>query len=503
MATLEDLEGLVDATYLDSIRHGEADPGELELYASSKLHNWNTEVKTVNADYKVVSTFIYSGEEPDKVVQLARSGSIFAVKLLNKVVDMVSSAPTTGNRLPSSSPTGSRAAGQSTALISAYLLKQSAGKWKRKRWNQRWFVLDRDSGLLRYFRHASPLETVPLRQDAHGVVSLKHGGVSLVVQGDLPSGVPTPFCFTVLVEGQRELRLCADTNAEFRQWTATISAIISPMRAGLRVTEAKVAPTSAVSPTPSTSSAVEVPSPLQSPVAETKEKEVETVGERKEVEPRQMVEQCPMCRSASIKDGSMSPTSSTGSASGSEIAREKSSTKSRTQSATSRDQASTSSVDEPQPKRAAFLGESNGVKISAGASLRMCAPASVEIVSGSWTQIDATRKPGSIHRELPSSVLPTFQSPLGEKQGDGPGFNFITYFAIPPAIREMLDAPGEPSLQAVRVPRMTYSRALEGLEKYFNDVMAKVTQLESQYPNGVCDRNGVKIPTLCKPNDRS
>ncbi|KAG3202891.1 hypothetical protein PC128_g2878 [Phytophthora cactorum] len=44
--------------------------------------------------------------------------------------------------------------------------------------------------------------------------------------------------------------------------------------------------------------------------------------------------------------------------------------------------------------------------------------------------------------------------------------------------------------------RMTYSRALEGLEKYFNDVMAKVTQLESQYPNGVCDRNGVKIPTL-------
>ncbi|KAG6951964.1 hypothetical protein JG688_00013499 [Phytophthora aleatoria] len=480
---------------------------------------------------------------------------------------MVSSSqvPTTGNRLPSSSPTGSRAAGQSTALISAYLLKQCAGKWKRKRWNQRWFVLDRDSGLLRYFRHASPLETVPLRQDAHGVVSLKHGGVSLVVQGDLPSGVPTPFCFTVLVEGQRELRLCADTNAEFRQWTATISAIISPMRAGLRVTEAKVAPASAVSPTLSTSSAVEVPSPLQSPVAETKEKEVETVGERKEVEPRQMVEQMcslvignktvlvilnpvivlvrfgnvsawvliallanafcawllwfrapeqrvertssrvPTCRSASIKDGSMSPTSSTGSASGSEIARKKSSTKSRTQSATLRDQASTSSVDEPQPKRAAFLGESNGVKISAGASLRMCAPASVEIVSGSWTQIDATRfnvrqgpnyrktklkaasatallelvavdvyqsdlkadnvgsivdlsalKPetGNLDLFIVNCQVPSYQpsNPLwGEKQGDGPGFNFITYFAIPPAIREMLDAPGEPSLQAVRL----------------------------------------------------
>ncbi|KAG2773997.1 hypothetical protein Pcac1_g15152 [Phytophthora cactorum] len=81
MATLEDLERLVDATYLDNIQHCEADPGELELYASSKLHNWNIEVKTVNADCKVVSTFIYSVEEPDKVVKLARSGSFFAVKV--------------------------------------------------------------------------------------------------------------------------------------------------------------------------------------------------------------------------------------------------------------------------------------------------------------------------------------------------------------------------------------------------------------------------------------
>ncbi|KAG2774369.1 hypothetical protein Pcac1_g14891 [Phytophthora cactorum] len=81
MATLEDLEGLVDATYLDNIRHGEADPGELELHASSKFYNWNIEVKTVNTDCKVVSTFIYSVEEPDKVVQLAPSGSFFAVKV--------------------------------------------------------------------------------------------------------------------------------------------------------------------------------------------------------------------------------------------------------------------------------------------------------------------------------------------------------------------------------------------------------------------------------------
>ncbi|KAG3131834.1 hypothetical protein PI124_g21114 [Phytophthora idaei] len=81
MATLEDLDGLVDATYLDNIRHGEADPGELDLYASSQLHNWNIKVKTVNAHCNVVSTFIYSVEEPDKVVQLARSYLFFAVKV--------------------------------------------------------------------------------------------------------------------------------------------------------------------------------------------------------------------------------------------------------------------------------------------------------------------------------------------------------------------------------------------------------------------------------------
>ncbi|ETO69034.1 hypothetical protein F444_14274 [Phytophthora nicotianae P1976] len=476
---------------------------------------------------------------------------------------MVSSlqAPNASNRLPSSSPTGSRPAGQSMALISAYLLKQSAGKWKRKRWNQRWFVLDRDSGLLRYFRHASPLEAVPLRQDAHGVVSLKQGGVSLVVQGDLPSGVPTPFCFTVLVDGQRELRLCADTNVEFRQWTTSISAIISPVRAGLRVSEAKVVPTTPASPVPRTSSDAEVPSPVESPVTETKEKKVETVDKSREMEPREMVEQmCSLvtsnrtvlfalnpvvvlvrfgnvsvwlliallanafcvwllwfrttegtvnqtsspataCRSASMKNGSLSPSVSTGSANDAEMPRDKPSTKFKTQS---RDRTLSSSVDE-KPKRAAFLGQINGVKISAGASLKLCAPAASETVSGSWAHVDATRfnvrqgpnyrktklkaasapallelvavdvyrsdvkadnigsivdlsdlrpQTGKLDLIIVNCQVPSYQpsNPLwGEKQGDGPGFNFVTYFSIPPAIREMLDAPGEPSLQAVRL----------------------------------------------------
>ncbi|GMF35361.1 unnamed protein product [Phytophthora fragariaefolia] len=44
--------------------------------------------------------------------------------------------------------------------------------------------------------------------------------------------------------------------------------------------------------------------------------------------------------------------------------------------------------------------------------------------------------------------------------------------------------------------RMTFSRALEGLERYFDDVIAKVKQLQDQHPSGVCDSTDAKIPTL-------
>lgn len=53
--------------------------------------------------------------------------------------------------------------------------------------------------------------------------------------------------------------------------------------------------------------------------------------------------------------------------------------------------------------------------------------------------------------------VPNYQpsNPLwGEKQGDGTGFNFVTYFAIPLAVRKMLNestTAAEPPLQAVRL----------------------------------------------------
>ncbi|GMF35366.1 unnamed protein product [Phytophthora fragariaefolia] len=88
--------------------------------------------------------------------------------------------------------------------------------------------------------------------------------------------------------------------------------------------------------------------------------------------------------------GNLSPASSADSANGTEAPKEK--PKPKRKASLSRDRASSNSVDDALPaKCATFSGEINGVKIAAGASLKMCATAPTEIVSGCWTQVDATR----------------------------------------------------------------------------------------------------------------
>eukprot|EP00644_Phytophthora_capsici_P017703 jgi/Phyca11/120856/e_gw1.42.423.1 len=81
MLTLADLKGLIDAEYLEAVRNGDADPGELEMYAASKLHNWNIAITTVDVNFKVVSKFTYEVEYPLKSVHLARRGEHFAVEV--------------------------------------------------------------------------------------------------------------------------------------------------------------------------------------------------------------------------------------------------------------------------------------------------------------------------------------------------------------------------------------------------------------------------------------
>ncbi|OWZ01563.1 hypothetical protein PHMEG_00027018 [Phytophthora megakarya] len=43
MATLPDLDGLMDSNYLVGIRTGMEESGELEIYAAAHMHSWDIE----------------------------------------------------------------------------------------------------------------------------------------------------------------------------------------------------------------------------------------------------------------------------------------------------------------------------------------------------------------------------------------------------------------------------------------------------------------------------
>uniref|UniRef100_H3GPC5 Uncharacterized protein n=1 Tax=Phytophthora ramorum TaxID=164328 RepID=H3GPC5_PHYRM len=81
MATLSDLDGLLDEDYLAAVRDGDTDPGELETFAAAKMHGWNITLKTVDAEGRLESSFTYAAENAAKDVCLARSGGVFAVKV--------------------------------------------------------------------------------------------------------------------------------------------------------------------------------------------------------------------------------------------------------------------------------------------------------------------------------------------------------------------------------------------------------------------------------------
>lgn len=76
-----ELSGLFDEEYIASIRYGERDGSELEIYAASRYHKCDIELKTLNYDCKVVSTFMYSVEGASQTVCIARIGCYYCLKV--------------------------------------------------------------------------------------------------------------------------------------------------------------------------------------------------------------------------------------------------------------------------------------------------------------------------------------------------------------------------------------------------------------------------------------
>ncbi|EEY63464.1 uncharacterized protein PITG_21469 [Phytophthora infestans T30-4] len=60
MQNLNDLTGLFDDEYIASLRSGELAPGELELFAASRMHDCDIEVVTLNNECRVISKYTYT-----------------------------------------------------------------------------------------------------------------------------------------------------------------------------------------------------------------------------------------------------------------------------------------------------------------------------------------------------------------------------------------------------------------------------------------------------------
>ncbi|OQR93190.1 hypothetical protein THRCLA_08507 [Thraustotheca clavata] len=355
---------------------------------------------------------------------------------------------------------------------SGYLTKHNTGKWKRRRWHERWFVLEK--GVLSYYKYANA------NAEAHGSLLLQGTSALLTIQGDVPRGTPTPFCFNITV-GTKTLMLCANTDEEFQEWTNAISSTINR----------------------------ELPMPLRP-----------TMGMKKNIVMNEQGSGGFDIIGQSIGLGAL------GIVNPIIVIIRYGNTymiwmivvlmnilclyfyqKEANKSDASVSQKSACALKKmnqhvPEPK-APILGNVDGTKAIAGCSLRQL-HSNEENASNCWEYLDATRfnvRQGPNYRKTkqkgPSSpaLLPIIatdiyrsdskidnvgsivqlpmlpneskrdlliincqvpcyapSNPLwGEKQGDGDGFNFITYYCIPESIRNQLDAPSPPTDPAIRL----------------------------------------------------
>ncbi|KAF0686207.1 Aste57867_21993 [Aphanomyces stellatus] len=389
-------------------------------------------------------------------------------------------------------------------IKAGYLSKLSTGKWKRRRWHERWFVL-MPGGILSYYKY----ETVSnRRQEAQDSFALHGSGALLSIQVDLPRGTPTPFCFAVTVGGTT-LLVCADTEMDFREWTNAISSTINP-----ETPELSHQPRLSVDDVIVDDDTDEVvcSSPLKvpvmasaMPVAISSPRPLDGMGfgtlaaanciaaflhygTWPLVLVTVVVINVSLLWWCGHKDNNTS------------VAAVLASPYQEDGSPSSRSSLSTITEGPPPPKPVA--GTINGAKAVAGCSVKQCQPEPAPYEVGCWAQLDATRfnvrkgpnykrtklkapsesalltliatdayrsdvkidNIGSVVQlpDLPSAdnrdiliincQVPCYppSNPLwGEQKTDGDGFNFVTYYVIPPAIRAKIEDPNpvEPAIK--------------------------------------------------------
>ncbi|EEY64409.1 uncharacterized protein PITG_21417 [Phytophthora infestans T30-4] len=81
MQELEELSNLFDEDYLVSIRNEQSDGSELVIFAAAQYHGCNIELKTLNYNCKVVSTFTYSVDDASRTISIARIGLYYCLQV--------------------------------------------------------------------------------------------------------------------------------------------------------------------------------------------------------------------------------------------------------------------------------------------------------------------------------------------------------------------------------------------------------------------------------------
>ncbi|KAF0699273.1 Aste57867_10147 [Aphanomyces stellatus] len=162
--------------------------------------------------------------------------------------------------------------GENHHYIGGYLNKVSDGKWAKRNWHLRWFVLDLERGVLSYYKsnpssivhspHGSVAfyddfdlhfpdseakSTPPTRSKPHpwyrGSMDLNQPNVSLLFDKQYGHHAPNKFIFQVSnsnigemdsKKGLFQYKLCANSEEEFMQWTNAIAQVINRKHAAVK-----------------------------------------------------------------------------------------------------------------------------------------------------------------------------------------------------------------------------------------------------------------------------
>eukprot|EP00993_Chasmostoma_nieuportense_P003282 NODE_400_length_2293_cov_88.446445_g371_i0.p1 GENE.NODE_400_length_2293_cov_88.446445_g371_i0~~NODE_400_length_2293_cov_88.446445_g371_i0.p1 ORF type:complete len:737 (-),score=153.65 NODE_400_length_2293_cov_88.446445_g371_i0:45-2255(-) len=120
-------------------------------------------------------------------------------------------------------------------LLTGLLLKISDGKWNKGKWHRRWFVLDKDYGVLRCYTSEKEYLNLKKRQRSSEAHDLNCANAALLFEAQYAERAPTCWFFQVSMQGRGEretkttplLKLCAECESDYIIWINAIGVAVN------------------------------------------------------------------------------------------------------------------------------------------------------------------------------------------------------------------------------------------------------------------------------------